>query len=137
MIFFIGEKTMLTFWILMLIAVLLPLMMLGFGFLFYKRPPKKINYLFGYRSSLSLKNRDTWDFAHKHCGKIWLIFGTILLIASTAAYCGCVNIALYDVKLTGTISGALCAAQCIVLIISVLPTQIALKNTFDDNGNRK
>ena len=68
------------FWIYMLIIdLLLPLTMIGFGKCFLKTAPKNINTVFGYRTSMSMKNKDTWIFAHKYCGKIWFISGLIML----------------------------------------------------------
>ena len=53
------------FWLFMLIMnLLIPFTMIGFGFYFQKHPPKEINELFGYRTSLSMKNEDTWKTAH-------------------------------------------------------------------------
>ena len=58
------------FGIFMLIMdLLLPFTMIGFGRYFMKKAPKEINSVFGYRTSMSMKNKDTWEFAHKYCGK--------------------------------------------------------------------
>ena len=35
---------------------------------------------FGYRTKMSMKNKDTWEFAHKYCGKLWYVWGIILLL---------------------------------------------------------
>ena len=50
---------------------LLPFTMIGFGRYFMKKAPKEINSVFGYRTSMSMKNKDTWEFSHKYCGKVW------------------------------------------------------------------
>ena len=61
------------FWIFMLIMdLLLPFTMIGFGRYFMKKAPKEINSVFGYRTSMSMKNKDTWEFAHKYCEEIGL-----------------------------------------------------------------
>ena len=71
------------FWIFMLIMdLLIPFTMIGFGKMFLKKAPDQINYVFGYRTSMSMKNQDTWVFAHHYCGKIWYICGLILLVVS-------------------------------------------------------
>lgn len=58
------------FWIFMLIMdLLIPFTMIGFGKMFLKKAPDQINYVFGYRTSMSMKNQDTWVFAHHYCGK--------------------------------------------------------------------
>ena len=59
--------------------LILPLTMIGFGKYFIKKAPKEINRLFGYRTSMSMKNRDTWEFAHRYCGKIWYTCGMVTL----------------------------------------------------------
>ncbi|NMB00497.1 MAG: SdpI family protein, partial [Firmicutes bacterium] len=60
--------------------LIIPSSMIGIGRLFMKRTPKKINRLFGYRTVMSMKNRDTWEFAHRHFGRVayrtgWVVLG--------------------------------------------------------------
>ena len=62
------------FWIFMLcIDLLTPLLMVGFGKYFFKHTSKDINEIFGYRTAMSMKNKDTWVFAHTYCGKLWYV----------------------------------------------------------------
>lgn len=71
------------FWIFMMImSLLIPITMIGFGSHFIKNAPKDINYLFGYRTGMSMKNKDTWEYAHHYSGKIWRITGWVTLIIS-------------------------------------------------------
>lgn len=71
------------FWLFMLIMnLLIPLTMIGFGFLFKNHPPKEINGVYGYRTALSMKNEDTWKTAHLLCGRIWFVWGWISAIFS-------------------------------------------------------
>ena len=68
------------FWIYMLLMnLLITFTLIGFGKYFMKKAPKEINGVFGYRTSMSMKNKDTWEFAHKYCGKIWYLCGLISL----------------------------------------------------------
>ena len=60
--------------------LLMPLIMLIGGYCMYKNPPKEINGLVGYRTTMSKKNKDTWKFAHDYCGRLWIKLGFILLI---------------------------------------------------------
>lgn len=123
------------FWIFMLIMdLLIPFTMIGFGKSFLKNPPKEINAVFGYRTTMSAKNKDTWIFAHKYCGKIWFICGLILLPISI------IVIAMVFGKpedTVGTVGGVLCGIQMIPLIGSIIPTEKALGKTFDKNGIRR
>ena len=74
------------FWIFMVIMdLLIPFTMIGFGRYFLKKAPQNINNVFGYRTFMSMKNENTWVFAHKYCGKIWYICGLILLPISIVA----------------------------------------------------
>ncbi len=71
------------FWIWMfLVAILCPFVMIGAGLFFRKTAPKKINFFFGYRTERSMKNKDTWEFAHKYIGNLWLVIGLSLIIPS-------------------------------------------------------
>lgn len=123
------------FWIYMLImALLIPCSMIGFGKLFLKRSPKDINAVFGYRTNMSMKNKDTWNFAHKHCGKLWYVGGIVLLpISAIAMLCALGK----STDFTGTVGGIICTVQLIAAIGSIFPTESALKKNFDKNGNRK
>lgn len=51
------------FWIYMLLMnLLLPFTMIGIGKYFMKKPPNAINRVFGYRTSMSMKNKEKWEF---------------------------------------------------------------------------
>ena len=68
------------FWCMMLLFTLMtPAVMIGFGRSFFKRPPRDINATFGYRTTMSMKNQETWKLAHRVCGRYWFICGLILL----------------------------------------------------------
>ena len=123
------------FWIFMLLMdLIIPFTMIGFGRHFMKSTPKEINALFGYRTSMSMKNQDTWDFAHKYCGKIWYTCGLILLPVTVL----CLLLAIgKSIDFVGTAGGIICGAQLIPLAGSVIPTEIALKKIFDKNGKRR
>lgn len=43
---------------------LIPVTMIIFGILWKSHPPKSINWAYGYRTSMSMKNNETWKFAH-------------------------------------------------------------------------
>ena len=94
------------FWMFMLLMdLLIPLTMIGFGRYFMKNTPKEINAVFGYRTSMSMKNKDTWEFAHKYCGRIWYVCGFILLPITVAALLLVIG---KSKDYVGTIGGILC-----------------------------
>lgn len=122
------------FWVFMLIMnLLIPVTMIGFGKYFLKNAPKEINGIFGYRTTMSMKNKDTWLFAHNYFGKFWYIGGLILLPIS-------VIIMVFVIGKTedtvGIVGGILCIVQMIPLVAPILPTERALRRAFDKNGNR-
>ena len=120
------------FWIFMLLMdLLIPLALIGFGRLFSTRPPEKINAAFGYRTAMSMKNRDTWEFAHKFCGKLWFIYGFVLLPISIIPLIFVLN---RSVAVIGTVGGIVCIIQFVLLVSSIFHTETALKKTFDQNG---
>ncbi|MCZ8197440.1 MAG: SdpI family protein [Flavobacterium sp.] len=56
------------------------------GLVMYSFPPKKINYLYGYRTNSSMKSQERWDFAQKYSSiqmiKLALLMFVISLIFS-------------------------------------------------------
>lgn len=122
------------FWIFMLIMdMMIPFIMIVFGKWFRKSAPKEINPVFGYRTPMSMKNRDTWEFAHRYCGKLWYRCGMVMLPVSVAAMFFTIG---RNENVTGIAGGIICAVQTIILIGSVYPTEKALKMNFDKNGQR-
>jgi len=99
-----------------------------------KHCPKNINSLIGYRTTRSMKNMDTWKFAHEYCGKLWWKLGWLIMILTVLMY-----IPLYQSNdnIIGIAGVVLITIQCTVLIISIYPTEKALKEHFNDDGTRK
>lgn len=120
----------------MLIAcnLLLPVLLVAIGALMKKRPPEKINALYGYRTERSMKNADTWRFANDYSGAlIWKIGWSALVVSAIVsmalAHCKEETMALADLLLM--------TAQCVALIAAIPLTERALKAAFDDEGRRK
>ena len=120
---------------LFIMLLFVPAVMVGFGAYFMKRAPKKINYVFGYRTARSMKNEDTWKFAPKRIGKIWLVCGTVLLVVGTASFF--TFTANKNENAESIASLVILGVQLLVLMCSIIPTESALKKTFDENGNRR
>ena len=123
------------FWCFMLISdLLIPLAMIGFGRLFSRRAPNNINMTFGYRTAMSMKNRDTWEFAHRYIGRLWLRCGLIALPLSAIPFLFVLH---KDADTIGIMGLVVVAAQLILLIGTIFPTEAALKRTFDERGMRR
>ena len=123
------------FWIFMFIMVLLiPLTMTFFGWLLFRKTPKEINYVYGYRTKRSMMNEETWRFANQYFGKVWYLCGLILAPLSVIA------IALVFGKgpgTVGTVGGIITMLQMLPLIGAIVPTESELKKNFDENGKRR
>jgi uncharacterized membrane protein len=123
------------FWVFMLIMCLLtPAMMIGFGKFFMKGGPKQINDAFGYRTTRSMKSQETWRFAHQYSSKIWFYSGLALLPISIAAM-----LFVYgkSVDMTGIAGLIIVIAQMIVMICAIPFTEATLKRNFDDLGRHR
>ena len=123
------------FWIFMLIMnMLLPATMLGFGWIFLHKAPKSINWAYGYRTAMSTQNQDTWDFAHQYAGKLWFKWGKWLLVISVVVMLLLIG---QSEAMIGTVGGVLCMVELVPLVYVIIPTEKALKQTFDSKGNRR
>lgn len=129
-----GGSTM-WFWLfLFLCNLLIPVLMIFIGWTFLAHPPKTINGIYGYRTFMSSKNQDTWDFAHQYCGKLWWKIGWIILPISIVVQLPFVHSTNDTI---GYVTMILETVQCVVLISSIFPVEKALKENFDKDGNRK
>ena len=123
------------FWWFMFISdLLIPLVMIVGGRLMWKRTPKKINGIYGYRTSRSMKNLDTWTFAHRYVGRLWWIVGWISIAPSAIAMLPFIG---KSDDVISVISTVVLVVQMLVLVATMIPAERALKRNFDDNGNRK
>ena len=123
------------FWIFMVIMdIWLPLTMIGFGRYFLKQAPGAINWVFGYRTEMSMKNKDTWEFAHNYIGKLWYRIGLILLPLSVIPMLFVLG---KDKDTIGNLGAAITMLQLVFLIVPIFPTEHALKKTFDKKGKRR
>ena len=119
--------------ILLVSGLLCPLLMLGFGLISRKHPPKTINCWYGYRTARSMKSQAAWDFAHRYCGRLWTWLGAILLAVSAAVLA---PVFLLGGDTAGSMAAViLLGVQVAVLLGSIVPVERALKGQFDEQGN--
>ena len=125
------------FWIFMLVMnLLIPITMISFGHSFEKKPPKieRSKFAFGYRTIMSMKNADTWEYAHRIFGKLWFRFGIVLGLISIIPLFFVIGKDKDTVGFAGLI---ICFVQLVAMLLPVIPTELALRRRFDKNGNRK
>ena len=129
-----GGDVML-FWLYMLVFVLMcPGIMVLFGRMFLRKPPDRINALVGYRTTMSMMNMDTWTLAHQVCGRFWYRWGMVLLPVSVVAMLFVLGKSTETVGTTGMV---IVGVQMIPMVGVIVPTERALRRTFDRNGLRK
>ena len=94
------------------VSVLIPALMLLFGWLFLRRPPRRINSIYGYRTARSMQNQETWEFAHRVGGRVWLRTGAVLLAGAAALCAGTVwawqsglTVTRYEIALPAGLEG--------------------------------
>lgn len=123
------------FWLFMFaMNLMVPIMMIACGWMMYRHPPKKINTVLGYRTTMSRKNQDTWNFAHSCCGRLWLRLGGIMVLPSVV--CSLITIRGSEDQI-GTVGAILVTVQCIILCVSIIPVEVQLRKRFDKNGNAR
>ena len=123
------------FWFFMLICdMIVPAMMVLCGLMFAKTAPGEINDYFGYRTNMSKKNQDTWEYAHKYFGKIWLKWGIIMVPITVIAMLPIIGM---NDNTVGIVGGIISFIQIGVIFVTVAITEKELKRIFDEDGNRR
>ena len=116
------------FWVFMTICnLVIPLLMIVIGQVFIKNPPKTINGIYGYRTSRSKKNQDTWNFAHLYCGKLWWKVGWVMLPLSVI---GMFPVIGKNDNIVGGVGAVVVTVECIVLVITIFFVERALAKKF-------
>ena len=121
-------------WFMFAVDLLTPGIMILGGWMMWKHCPQEINRVYGYRTERSMKNMGTWKFAHDHCGRLWWKTGWLMLVPSALVL---VPFFHGSEETIGTVGLVLCMVHVVVLILSIFPTEAALKKTFFDDGTRK
>lgn len=123
------------FWWLMLACDLtVPCIIALAGWMMWKHCPQDINAAYGYRTRRSMRNMDTWKFAHAHCGRLWWKLGLALLAPSILLQ---IPFTKSSSALIGVVGIIIMAVQAALIAVSMLPTEAALKRTFKDDGTRR
>ena len=115
----------------LLVILIIPLLMVGFGLLLMKNPPKKINSVYGYRTRRSVRSQETWDFAHYYFGKLWLVCGLVSIPISLGPICLVLGKSEQVISVAGLI---VLGIQTLLLLVTILLTERALKKNFDEFG---
>lgn len=115
-----------------LCSLLMPVLLYLFGNFFENNTDIEINYAFGYRTTRSMQNSDTWYFAQKFWGRLRKKTSAVCMVMSVVPM---VLVYGKSADTVGTIGGIVCLAQLIPMLTTIPKTEKALKETFDENGN--
>ena len=92
------------------------------GIVMFFFPPKKINFLYGYRTKNSMRNIDRWNFAQRLSSKLLILFGILLLLTESAGV-------IFDID--ESLNNIIGLVESILLTIFLfVKTEFDLKNKF-------
>lgn len=115
-------------WFMEIMNCFIPAVMIVCGWFMWKHYPKNINHLMGYRTKRSMKNEETWKFGNEYCGRLWFRIGFISLIPSMIVL---IPFTSSSDDCIGNVSICFMIVQLFLLLGSIIPTEKALKKTFD------
>jgi len=124
-------------WIARLLCLLaMPDFMIRYGRRFQRGDAKTIGPMYGYRTVMSMKNQDTWDFAHQVCGRLWWKAGWVMLVLAVPAWA----VSLWHCPYT---QGMLCvwfvvpaALEIAAYAVTYGVVEWTLRKNFDKDGYR-
>ncbi len=122
------------YFIVFICSLIVPLIMLICGYFLWKFPPKKRNSFIGYRTSSSMRSDESWAFAQKYCGRIWLWsgFGMLLLTA--------ILLILLPDKSDAALKSAslvVMPVQIVLMLLTIIPVEVMLKKKFGEDSEEK
>ena len=117
-----------------IVNLIIPAVMLFGGYMMKTCPPRNISCWVGFRTALSMKNADTWAFAHACCGRVWWKAGWISLALSVL---GQLPFAKAGEETLETLALVMVLAQSFMLLGTVVYVQRELKLMFDERGRRR
>lgn len=101
-------------------------LLLTISLLYKAFPPKKINYLYGYRTSRSMKSEQAWQVANKMSAHLMMWASLLTCAAQAVLYATGMSVVSY----MGWSSGIMVVA----LLATLPPVETHLKKNFDDQG---
>jgi hypothetical protein len=111
-----------------------PLLQLGFGLLYWFKPPQEANHGLGYRFWWGMASLDAWKFTQLLAGKVFTIMGGALTLAAIV-----INIIISGLELMDMANwAAICVLIELVLIgLGCLTINILVMLKFDKDGYRR
>lgn len=123
------------YWMFLFVCnLLIPVTMILVGRRYYKKPLKEINSLSGYRTTRSMQNQETWIYANTYIGKLWWKVGWILIIPTALAQLPFTNSSTNEI---GILSLVIVFVQLLIMLLTIIPTERALKKNFNKDGTAR
>lgn len=120
-------------WIFMIIIALpIPLIMIGFGKAMLTTASEEISDWFGYRTELAKKNKNTWAFAQKYYGRLLYKPGYFFLVLNAVVMAAVFGKGEDAASIAG---GTVVVVTTLYLLVAIIPTQIAMHKTFHKDGS--
>lgn len=108
-----------------------PIILLLSGLLLLLFPPKNRNYIYGYRTRLSSKTQQTWDFANKLAAKLLVGMGSVSLVLAIIALGAIAKLPNNLLERAYSIAVPLSAVVFLLLLLMlVFIVQVKLKKMF-------
>lgn len=95
------------------------------GLITYFFPPKKVNYIYGYRTNSSMRSHERWRFAQNYSSKLMIKYGIFILLIS------CLGLFVSISETIDFYIGILLSLFPIVLLF--IKTEKAIKTKFREN----
>lgn len=103
-------------------------LLLAFAILFKVFPPKKINALYGYRTTRSMKSQEAWDAANQYANDLMMWVAILTIIAQLCLH-------FFFPRAAAILTS--CGIMTVLLVVSLFVVENFLKRNFDENGVRK
>lgn len=117
------------FEIIFIVIIIIPVAVSLGGVILINCAKSDINSTVGYRTKRSMTSKETWAFANRNCGILWLAGGIISVVLSVT-----VPLILYILKndSAGLLAGVIILVlQIVALILSIVKTEKNLSDNFD------
>jgi len=97
------------------------------GLIFKAFPPKKINFIYGYRTNFSMKNQDIWKEAQKYSANSFIVLGFIYVVLGFV-FSQFLNNISEGYQIIIFLTGA---------VIMLIVDEVHLRKVFNKDGSKK
>lgn len=111
-----------------------PALLLSFGFLYFFKPIKEANHIFGYRSYFSMGSVEAWRFAQRFAGFVYMVLGGVLTLAAVIISIVLIN---KDTVTLLYVAAIFLVIQAVLTGLAVLGINIYLAVRYDRDGYRR